>query len=297
MSIVARILGVADGPPIVPATGWSASLTTLAAVAMCFLAVLTLSAGVAADRLAAAWKADLKGLATVRVSGPADEIDARVERVLHVLATTPGIAKAEPLSPAEHEALLAPWLGAGLDLPELPAPRLIDIDIDGDGPDTERLQARLDGAAPGAFYDDHQSWRGPLSSAAKSLERISWLATALIGVAAAGMVALAARATLAANVDVVRLIRLIGGEDRFIARAFVWRLTMRGFFGGVLGAGMGVAALAGLPELSEQPLLGVSLLPDRMGWLTLIAAVPCASGLIAWLTARISVRMALTRMV
>jgi len=292
-----RKLGRNGGPPIVPPTGWTAPLTTLASTAMSFLAVLTLVAGVAADRLAAEWRAELSGLATVRVSAPPEMLEARVAQAVQVLRTTPGIASAAPLSDEAHEALLAPWLGAGLEIEALPAPRLIELTLTAEGPDADALQDRLDREAPGAFYDAHMSWREPLSDAAAALEALAWIATALIVIAAAGMVALASRATLAANTDVVRLIRLIGGEDRYIARAFVGRLALRGLAGGLLGAGLAIVALSALPRLPAEALVKVSLMPDLSGWLALLLGVPAASGLIAWVTARSFVRLALRSVV
>ncbi len=71
-----------DDPPIVPRSGWAAALTALTALAMSYLAVLTLSAGIAAERLAETWGSELAGVATVRISVPADALEARVTAVL-----------------------------------------------------------------------------------------------------------------------------------------------------------------------------------------------------------------------
>lgn len=287
----------ADAPPIVPTTGWSAPLTTFAAAAMSFLAVLTLVAGLAADGIARDWERDLAGLATVRVSAPPEVLETRIARALDVVRSEPGVAAARLLSDAEHRALLEPWIGALPGFETLPAPRLIDLALDRAGPDAAALQARLDRDAPGAVYDDHAVWRGPLADAAEAVGRIAWTATALAVLAAAGMVALAARATLSANAEIVRVIRLIGGEDRFIAGAFVRRLALRGLAGGMVGAGLAAILLATLPEAAPATGPGSGLLPGPAGWLAIATAVPVASALVAWITARISVRLALRQMV
>jgi cell division transport system permease protein len=158
------------------------------------------------------------------------------------------------------------------------------------------MQARLDAAAPGAVYDDHALWRQPLIRAATALRRLAWLATALIALAAAGMVALAARSTLAVNAEVVRVIRLIGGEDRFIENAFVRRLAARAALGGLAGAVLGAAALALMPELAPGTALALSLGPDPADLATLLLAVPAVAAMIAWATARHSVRLMLRQM-
>jgi cell division transport system permease protein len=289
-----------DTPAIVPRSGWAAALTALSAMAMSYLAVLTLAAGIAADRLALSWHSELTAVATVRiqapVSEPQDQLEARVTAALVVLASAPGVAGARLLSDAEHLFLLEPWLGAGDWLDDLPVPRLIEIQLDGPGPEPAVLQAQLDAAAPGAVYDDHALWRGPLVRAATALRRLAWFATALIALAAAGMVALAARSTLAGNAEVVRVIRLIGGEESFIENAFVHRLAARAALGGLAGALLGAASLALMPELAPGTPLALSLGPGPLGWAILLGAVPAGAAAIAWATARHSVRLMLRQM-
>lgn len=289
-----------EAPPIVPPTGWSAPLTTLAAASMSFLAVLTLVAGFAADRVARSWSSDLAGLATVRVTGTPAEIETRLARAVDVLRRTPGIATADAMAEDAQAALLEPWVGDLAGFEELPAPRLIELRLEGAGPDSAALQTQLDREAPGAVYDDHAIWRGPLAEAAQTVGRIAWLATGLVMLAACGMVALAARATLSANLEIVRVIRLIGAEDRFIARAFVRRLALRGLAGGVGGAVLALAALSGLAGTGTAAGAAVGLdgplFAEGIGWLAIFLAVPLATAGIAWVTARASVRIALRRM-
>ena len=105
--------GPASEPPIVPRSGAAAALTTLAALAMSFLAVLAVAAGLAADRLAASWRSDLGGAATVRVIAPKAEMEARITDALVVLSAAPGVASARLLTDAELQALIEPWLGQG----------------------------------------------------------------------------------------------------------------------------------------------------------------------------------------
>ena len=290
------IIDWGDGPPIVPRSGWAAALTALTALAMSFLAVLTLSAGIAAERLAANWRSELAGIATVRISAPLDQLEARVTAALTVLASAPGVADARLLSDAEHLSLLEPWLGAGNWLDDLPVPRLIEVQIEAPEPDPAAIQTRLDAAAPGAVYDDHALWRQPLVRAAMALRRLAWFATALVALAAAGMVALAARSTLAGNAEVVRVIRLIGGEEKFIENAFVQRLAARAALGGLAGAILGTVSLMLMPEMAPGTALALSLAPDPPGRALLLLAVPTVAAIIAWAAARHSVRLMLRQM-
>lgn len=292
----AQLLKASEKPRILPASGWSAVLITLVAGAMAFLAVLTLAASMAANRLAAEWRADLAGVATVRVSASIEEMEDKLTAVLEVLRTTPGIREIKVLSDDEQAALLAPWLGIGADLSELPAPRLIDVALDGAGPDPAAVQRRLDLTVSGARYDDHAAWRAPLASAARALERLALGATVLVLLTAGVMVAFAARATLAANTDVIATVRLMGAEERFIAGAFVRSLVRRAGIGALVGSLIAAAALMALPSIEADPALGSALSPDRTGWLILVTGLPLASGLVAWIAARTAVRMALSRL-
>lgn len=294
-----RTSGFADrAPPVLPSTGWTVPLTTFTAAAMAFLAVLALAASMAAERLAEAWRADLAGVATVRIAAVDGDMEDRIANVLEVLRTTPGIARIKVLSDAEQADLIAPWLGEGTDLGAFPTPQLIDLTLDGAGPDATQLQGRLDLTVSGVVYDDHAAWRAPLAAAARSLEWLALAAAVLILVTAGAVVAFAARATLAANRHVVETVRLVGAEDAFIANAFVWALTRRASIGGAGGALLGCLILMLFPDAGQQggAGLGISLAPGFWGWAVLLIGVPALCALTAWLSARAAVRITLAGM-
>lgn len=296
---------VKAGPPVLPTSGWTAWLTLMSAGVMCLLAVLTLAASMAANRLASEWRADLAGVATVRISGPREGMPDRIRSVLDVLRTTPGIATVRVLSDPEQAALISPWFGEDALLADLPVPRLIDVGLDGVGPDSAALQARLDLTVQGASYDDHATWRAPLATAARALERLALGATLIILLTAAGVVAFAARATISANRHVIETVRLVGGEDRFIARSFVRSIAWRAALGGLIGAMAGCSLLMLgpglndgliLPEVQTGESLGVSLNPGWVGWLVLALGVPAIIAVIVWFSARLTVQLTLHRM-
>lgn len=280
-------------PDLLPRTGWTAPLTALISAAMAFLGVLTVAAALAAGNLASAWRTDLAGVATVRVSAIGGDVEDRVKAVVDVLRTTPGITGARPLSDAEQAALVAPWLGDAPVLGDLPTPRLIDVSIDGDGPDVAALQERLNLTVNGAVYDDHASWRGPLVAAADALETVALSATVLVLLTSIAMVAFAARATLVANRDVIHTVRLIGAEDSFLAGAFVKGLTRRAVIGGLGGSILGCLVLITLPEIEVDAGLAEVLSPGWAGWLVMALGVPLLGAVAAWFTARWAVQAVL----
>ena len=145
------------------------------------------------------------------------------------------------------------------------------------GFDAEGLRLRLAAEVPGATLDDHLRWRRPLIEAASAIRRIGLVALALIAGTTAAMVTLAARAALAANGQVIRVLRLIGAQDNYIARAFVRRFTLRTFFGAVAGTAAGMAGVALLPSPSAEGgfLSGLGL--SGAGWLWPLLIPPLAA--------------------
>lgn len=277
-AILAMISGDLRGADrVVPPTGFTARLTLLTAAAMAFLAVFALALSLATGRLADRWSEALARSATIRISAPPDQMAAQTRAVLDALATTPGVETFRALDEAEMRALLDPWFGPDLPVETLPLPQLIELVETADGMDAEGLRMRLAAEAPGAVLDDHTRWRRPLVAAAERLRFLGLVSLLLIGGATAGMITLAAQAALAANGQVIRVLRLVGARDTYIARAFVRRFTLRGFGGAVLGTVLGMLAVALLPEPDEAGGFLTGLGFQGAGWLWPLLIPPLAA--------------------
>ncbi|MBW0159212.1 cell division protein FtsX [Sedimentimonas flavescens] len=262
---------------VVPPTGFTARLTLLTAAAMAFLAVFALALSLATGRLADRWSEALARSATIRISAPSEQMQAQVQAVLAVLSTTPGIATYRALESEEMKALLGPWFGPDLPVDSLPLPQLIEVTETAEGIDAEGLRLRLAAEVPGAILDDHTRWRRPLVAAAERLRMLGLLSLVLIGGAMAGMITLAAQAALAANGQVIRVLRLVGARDAFIAKAFVRRFTLRGLAGAVLGTAAGMIAIALLPATDEAGAFLTGLGFAGAGWLWPLVIPPLAA--------------------
>lgn len=261
---------------VVPARGYTAWLTVLSAAAMAYLAVLALALALAAGGLAERWRAELAGTATIRISAPADQREAQTEAVLAALAQTPGIATTRVIEDAEQLALLEPWFGSDLPLETLRLPALIEVTQDGDGPDPVGLRQRLAAEAPGAVYDDHARWRVPLIEAAGRLKTLAYSALGLIAAVTGVTVALAASAALAANGQIIDVLRLVGAKDTWITKAFVRRFTARTLAGAAAGTIAALVSVLLFPSGAETGIL------DALGfrgfeWLWPILVPPTAA--------------------
>lgn len=234
---------------VVPPSGLIAQLTTFAAGAMAFLTVFALALSLATGRLADRWAGELGSALTIRISAPPDQVDQQLQAVEKVLRTTPGIAAARTLTEAEQRTLLEPWLGPDIPFDTLPVPRLVEVTPDrGGGLDAAGLRLRLAAEAPGAVLDDHARWREPMVRAAGRLRVLGMISIVLIALATAAIVTLASSAALAANAQVISVLRLVGARDAFIARAFVRRFTLRALTGAAGGTVLGMGAIALLPR-------------------------------------------------
>jgi len=262
---------------VVPPSGHTAWLTVFTAAAMSFLAVFALALSLATGRLADRWADALRNTATIRISAPSEQIAAQTLAVLDLLATTPGITGARALSPDEQRALLEPWFGPDLPIDSLSLPQLVEFAEVTPGYDAQGLRLRLQAEAPGAVLDDHTRWRRPLTVAAERLRWLGWASLVLIGGAMAAMISLAAHAALAANAQVIRVLRLVGARDRFIAGAFVRRFTVRALSGAVLGTGLGMLGVALLPSADAAGGFLTGLGFEGVGWLWPLTLPPLAA--------------------
>ena len=273
------------GDRIVPPTGFTAQLTLFSAAAMAFLAVFALALALATGRLADRWSSELAQSVTVRVSADAADQETRTQSVMQLLQTTPGLGQPRLLPDDEVAALLTPWFGPDMPVDALPVPDLIELPIISTDFDAGGLRLRLEAEAPGAILDDHTEWRRPLVAAAQWLRALGVVSLALIAAASAVMITLAAKAALAANGQVIRVLRLIGARDITIATAFVRRFTHRAAIGAAAGTVLGMGAIGLLPRMNAAGGFLTGLGFQGWGWL-LPLLIPVVAALVGFLATR-----------
>ncbi len=254
---------------------------------MAFLAVFALALSMASGRLADRWSSALAQSSTIRLSAPAAEIEAQTWAVLTVLEQTPGVESARAITDEEQRALLEPWFGPDLPVEDLPVPRLIEITEAPGGYDATGLRQRLAAEAPGAVLDDHTRWREPLVDAAGRLRLLGWVSLFLITGTTGALITLAAQAALSANAPVIRVLRLVGARDAYIARAFVRRFTVRALTGAAAGAMLGMAGVALLPGSSASASFLTGLSFSGVAWLLPLLIPPLAAA-VAFFATRIA---------
>ena len=271
---------------------------------MAFLAALALGVSLVADRTAAGWRQGLAGRLTVQILPPdrgaaEPALDRETNAAVAVLTATRGILHANVISQKDTMALVAPWLGEGSLVAELPLPRLIDATISpGESVDFPALARRLKAAAPDSALDDHSHWVARLKEIADGVVWSAYGVLALIAIATAAAVSFATRAGLEAHHHIVALLHQMGARAGFVARAFERHYALSALAASAVGAALAATLFlltGGLEFVGVEPVPFLPPLGLKLAELPWLLAVPIVSGLIAWVTARLSVLAALRK--
>ncbi|AVF03867.1 MULTISPECIES: cell division protein FtsX [Devosia] len=286
--------------PIVPERSVAGRTLLLLVTIMAFLSAVTLGGVVLVQKSAIAWSADVGRELTIQIRPAEGEVmESNLRTAVSLAQSTPGVASARALSIEESQALLEPWLGAGLDLSAIAIPRLVVVQLaDPAEADVAQLQRNL-GAINGASLDTHAAWRQQLNTMAGTVVLSGLLVLGLIGVATVLAIIFATRGAMATNREIVDVLHFIGASNKFIAGEFQGRFLSIGLQGGFLGALfailffllIGMAAGSVLPsEATAQ--VGVLFGQFLLGWdgmAFILAVVPVIAVLTA-ITSRMTVR-------
>jgi cell division transport system permease protein len=135
--------------------------------------------------------------------------------------------------------LLEPWLGSGVDLGELPVPRLVTVTIDPDNPpDFAALRATVVSQIPRTTLDDHRTWVDRLVTMARTTVAIGISVLALILSATLFTVVFATRGAMSGNGHVIEVLHFVGAEAGFIASQFRSHFLLTGMKGAAAGGAL-----------------------------------------------------------
>jgi cell division transport system permease protein len=239
--------------PLVPAdTIAGRALVTVIAI-MTFLAALAAGAGILVSDASQGWTDTIAREMTIQVKPMSGrDTEADVAKAAEIASGIAGIAAVRVVTKAESERLLEPWLGTGLDLGELPVPRLIVLDLAKTARlDTAQLRTALQGRVPNAVVDDHRLWMERLATMARTLVAIVSVIFLLVLVAMALAITFATQGAMAGNREIVNVLHYVGAEDRFIAREFQRHFLRLGLRGGLIGGSFAILAFAISSQLSK----------------------------------------------
>jgi cell division transport system permease protein len=290
----ARALPPAGGTgALLPPDGGRDRPLFLVAAILVFLACIAALGARGAWLAADGWTSDLESSLTIQIRPVEDrDTDADASAAAQLALEISGISNAVARDRSYAEALLEPWLGTENLPDDLPLPLMVEIELDANSvAPTAALQAALDEAGLPASVDDHSRWLDAVRRSARAAQTLALSLLALLAGAAAAVVAFAARASLAARIDVTDALHLCGAEDQYIAALFQRRFFMLGLNAGTAGAAV-AAVVSFFVSLGRSPVDASFFLPN---WsmdpfeLTILIAAPILAGLTSAISAHMAV--------
>jgi cell division transport system permease protein len=229
--------------PLVPAASISGRALVIVIAIMAFLASIVTGMGVLVHTASRGWTESISREITIQVRpSPRRNIEDDVKKAVQIAQSSSGVASVRVFGKAESEKLLEPWLGSGLDLGELPVPRMIVVALNGAPKlDTEQLKLKLREQAPTASLDDHQLWIERLVAMSRALVLVVAVILLLVLVSMGLAVGFATRGAMAGNKDIVDILHYVGAADHFIAREFQQHFFRLGLRGAAIGSGCAIA--------------------------------------------------------
>ncbi|MEQ1945114.1 ABC transporter permease [Mesorhizobium sp. VNQ89] len=223
--------------PIVPAQNVVGRALVSVIAIMTFLSCLTLGVVSLVRDTASVWEAQISREATIQIR-PEEGLDmeAALESASLIARGFPGITGARIVDRAATTRLLEPWLGSGLNIDELPVPRLIIVTINEDyPPNFAKLREAIVSQVPHASLDDHRTWVDRLVTMARTTVAIGIAALVLMLAATVLSVVFATRGAMAGNGHIIEVLHFVGAEGRFIAREFRRHFLATGMKGAAAG--------------------------------------------------------------
>ncbi|MFC5444865.1 cell division protein FtsX [Rhizobium halophytocola] len=286
--------------PIVPSTNIQGNALMVVIAIMSFLACLTLGAVSMVKATANGWQSQISREITIQIK-PEDGLDMEkaLVKAKDLALTFVGTRTGQIMDEKATARLLEPWLGTGLDINDLPVPRLVIVTIDeSNPPDFAAMRDMLTAEIPQASLDDHRTWVDRLVSMARTTVMIGLGILGLVFTAMVLTVVFATRGALSGNRHIVEVLHFVGAEGSFVANEFqkhFLKISIKGSaVGGVLAASVFAVASfwqsrsLATPQSDQASALFGTFTIGFLGYLGILATIVIIA-LLTMLTARLTV--------
>jgi cell division transport system permease protein len=286
--------------PILPPTNIQGNALRVVIAIMAFLACLTLGGVSMVRSTAASWESQISREITIQIK-PDDnlDMDKALIKARDIALTFVGTKSGQIVDEAATARLLEPWLGSGLDIKELPVPRLVIITIDESRPpDFAAMRDLLKESIPQAFLDDHRTWVDRLVAMARTTVMIGTGILLLVFTAMVLTVVFATRGVLSGNRHIIEVLHFVGAESSFVATEFQKHFLKISLKGSAIGSALAALffAAAGFlqsrtiatPETDQATALFGTFSVGALGYLGIFATM-IVIALLTTVTARLTV--------
>ncbi len=270
-----------------------------------FLFGVTLAGVLSINSMLATWNNSILGSLTVQVM-PANDVNEKnaqaqtneqLNKAVELLKNKPEVDKVTPLSNEQLQKLIQPWLGDGVDIKDLPMPRLIDVKLK-KGADVDFMQwaEELAQAAPLASLDNHKLWLNKLIKFADGLKILALTILVLVVLITSGAIFYCTQTSLGLHKYIIEILHLMGAKDTYVAQQYAKRTAWLGFLGGVFGLLLAIPTIFIIANLAKQ-IEGGIISEARLSladW-SVILSLPLFSMVIAMGTAYYTVKKTLEK--
>lgn len=278
-------------------------------IMMVFLGVLSMALHLGMRALGDYWASGLEGKMTIEI--PAESLDGglrdqeRLEDIAELMITRMNafddIETATQIPQHDIVDMVSPWLGEQITQTDIPLPILISLETVDNKTLTNDQITVLKNAVIGidatSRLDTHKNWLDELVKMTGILRIVSIIMGIVITLTTLMAVAGVVRARLAAHMDDVELLHLMGATDHYISKQFKRHILGLAFKGATIGTGLGLLMIYIVFKLSSN--LGFVLIPNyaftAYEW-SAILSVPLAIILLCFYTARKTLKNALVKM-
>ena len=226
-----------------------------------FIFAITLSGVLAINSMLANWNESILGSLTVQIMpvNNTDRAKAMAETLEHqdktveFLKTVDGVIKVTPLPDSQLQKLIQPWLGDGVNLGNLPIPRIIDVKLAPDANiDFGKMAADLAQVSPYASLDNHKLWLNKLIKFADGLKVLAMSVLALVTAITSGAIFYTTQMSLGLHGAIIEILHIMGAKDTYIAQQYARRMAFLGLVGGVIGLLFAIPTIFFIASLARQ---------------------------------------------
>ena len=271
-----------------------------------FIFAITLSGVLSINSMLFNWNQSILGSLTVQIMPVNDanrekaaaETLAYQEKAVDFLQTVEGIIKVTPLEDDQLKLLIQPWLGDGVNIENLPMPRLIDVKLAGNADiDFLKLAQDLAQASPQASLDNHKLWLSKLIKFADGIKMIAMTILILVIAITSGAIFYTTQMSLGLHGSIIEILHIMGAKDAYVAQQYAKRMAVMGFLGGIIGLLFAIPTIFFIASLAKQIEGGIiSEANLNFGDWLIITSLPLFSMTISMITAYYTVKRTLQKM-
>ncbi len=264
---------------------------------MTLLCLLATSTSMVLGKALSQWTSGLENSLTIEIPA-GNNAPALATSIERALGEIDNVKRATRLNRDDISGLIAPWLG-GLEsqLGDLPLPTLIQVDLRiRDAETIATIRKTITNLSDDVRIDAYETWLTDLMRLTTTIRLVALALLIIILVITAMTIAGAVRSRMAIHHEELRLLHIMGAEDRYIAKQFrnyILRLSLRGV---VVGSCAFVLLLVLFFILKPQTGLLIPTDHHSLASYAFIAAVPFILIILSFLTAQNTVMRVLRAM-